>query len=53
MVIVILAIFLMRVSFLHDVKSMDLNYDIYLPQSNPVNVPIGATASDTTLLDSL
>lgn len=53
--IIILSLFLLRISFITDYSSQSLNLSGYLSDQNPVVVPIGSdvTATTTTLSTNL
>jgi hypothetical protein len=53
MAIFVIAMFLMRISFVRDSASMDLSYNLYLSETNPITVPIGSDSSNSALLSSL
>lgn len=53
MIIIVVAMVLMRVSFVHDVAPQNLNYLLYLSEQNPVPISISANTNDSSLLDSI
>ena len=55
MLIIILALLLMRISFIEDLPSRTLNYKTYLEESGSVKIPIAwdKTGEDLTNLESI
>lgn len=53
MLIILLALMLMRISFVKDFESQELTYRNYTKEGTPIYVPIGANSADSALLASL
>lgn len=53
MLIILLALMLMRISFIKDLDSQELTYRNYTKEGTPIYVPIAAASADSAYLSSL